>query len=132
MHLALRCAKRQRELLQTGTVINISSVAGRKTFAGLGVYCATKHAVHALTETVREEVADHNVRVVNIAPGNVKTAIWDQAIPEEKKENHPAFNRKEYENLSVDDIAKVVLFAYEQPQNVCIREIVLAPTRQLK
>lgn len=117
---------------QTGTIINISSLAGRKTFPGVGVYCATKHAVHALTESIREEVADHNIRLINIAPGNVKTAIWDHAVPDEEKENHPAFNRKEYENLSADDIARVTLFSYEQPQNVCIREIVIAPTRQIK
>ncbi|MBS0626109.1 MAG: SDR family oxidoreductase [Verrucomicrobia bacterium] len=117
---------------QTGTIMNISSVAGRKTFPGLAVYCATKHAVHALSECIREEIADHNVRLINIAPGNVKTSIWDQAVPEEKKKEHPAYHRKEHENLSADDIAKVVLFAYEQPQNVCLREIVLAPTRQIK
>ncbi len=128
IHLVLdKMIERQR-----GTIINISSVAGRKTFPRLGVYCATKHAAHALTESIREEIADHNIRLINIAPGNVKTAIWDHAVPDEEKENYPAFNRKEYENLSADDIAKVTLFAYEQPQNVCIREIIIAPTRQIK
>ncbi len=117
---------------QTGTIINISSLAGRKTFPNLGVYCATKHAVHALTESIREEVADHNVRLVTISPGNVKTEIWDQAVPEAKKEKYSVYQRKEYENLDPEDIAKAILFAYEWPQNVCIREIVLTPTRQIK
>lgn len=127
IHLVLdKMIQRQR-----GTIVNISSLAGRKTFSSVGVYCAAKHAVHALTESIREEVADHNIRLVTIAPGNVKTEIWDQAVPEEKKWQYSAYERKEYENLDPEDIARAILFAYEQPQNVCIREIVLAPTRQV-
>lgn len=117
---------------KSGTIINISSLGGKKTFPSVAIYCATKHAVHALTETIREEIADHNVRLVLISPGNVMTEIWDLAVSEEKKGEHPAYQRKDYENLDAEDIARAILFAYEQPQNVCIREIVLAPTRQVK
>ena len=56
-----------------GTVVNVSSVAGRKTFPAHSVYCGTKFAVHAMTEGMREEVAPHNVRFVTIAPGAVET-----------------------------------------------------------
>ena len=52
---------------QQGTIINISSVAGRKTFANHAVYCGTKFAVHGLSETLREEVASDNIRVVTLA-----------------------------------------------------------------
>lgn len=54
-----------------GTVINISSIAGRKTFDQHSVYCGTKYAVHAITESMRKEVADSNVRFIVIAPGVV-------------------------------------------------------------
>ena len=58
---------------QTGTVINISSIAGKKTFGNHAAYCGTKFAVHAVSENVREEVASSNVRVITIAPGAVET-----------------------------------------------------------
>ncbi len=116
---------------QTGTIINISSLGGRKTFPTHAIYCATKFAVHSLTESIREEVADHNVRLITIAPGNVKTDILEQAASQEIKDNHPSYRRKPYENLQSEDIARAILFAYEQPQNVCIREMVICPTRQI-
>ena len=61
---------------QTGTIVNMSSVAGRKTFPCHAVYCATKFAVHALTENIREEVSQHNVRLITIAPGIVESEIF--------------------------------------------------------
>lgn len=116
---------------QTGTIINISSLGGRKTFPTHALYCATKFAVHSLTESIREEVANHNVRLVTIAPGNVKTEILDHAASEEIKRVHSSYKRAPYENLQPEDIARTILFVYEQPQNVCIREIVICPTRQI-
>ncbi len=116
---------------QTGTIINISSLCGRKTFPTHAIYCATKFAVHSLTESIREEVADHNVRLMTIAPGNVKTEIFDQAASQEIKNTHASYKRKPYENLQSEDVARTILFAYEQPQNVCMREIVICPTRQI-
>lgn len=128
MHLVLDKMKKK----ERGTIFNISSLAGRKTFPSVAAYCATKFAVHAFTESVREEMADHNVRLVTIAPGNVKTEIWDQAVAEEKKSHYSVYTRKPYENLDPEDIARAILFTYEQPQNVCIREMVICPTRQIK
>lgn len=116
---------------QTGTIINISSLCGKKTFPSHAIYCATKFAVHSLTESIREEVADHNVRLVTIAPGNVETEILNQAASQEIKDTHPSYKRKPYENLQPEDIARTIFFAYEQPQNVCIREMVICPTRQI-
>ena len=58
-----------------GTIIDVSSIAGRKTFPKHAAYCGTKFAVHAITENTREEVAKHNVRMVTIAPGAVETNL---------------------------------------------------------
>lgn len=116
---------------QSGTIINISSLGGRKTFPTHAIYCATKFAVHSLTESIREEVADHNVRLITIAPGNVKTEILDQAASQEIKNTHSSYKRKPYESLQSEDVARTILFAFEQPQNVCIRELVICPTRQI-
>lgn len=115
---------------QTGTIINVSSVAGRKTFANHAVYCGTKFAVHAITENVREEVAGHNVRMITIAPGAVETELLDHTTSEDIKAGYELWKESIGGAISADDVARAVLFAYSQPQNVCVREIVLAATRQ--
>ncbi len=70
---------------QHGTVINISSVAGRKTFPNHAAYCGTKFAVHAITENIREEVADDNVRFITIAPGAVETELLSHTTSDDIK-----------------------------------------------
>jgi len=114
----------------TGTIINISSIAGRKTFGNHAAYCGTKFAVHAISENIREEVADSNVRVVTIAPGAVETELLSHTTSEEIKEGYESWKESMGGVISPDDIANTVTFAYNQPQNVCIREIVVAATKQ--
>lgn len=115
---------------KTGTIINVSSVAGRKTFPNHAAYCATKFAVHALTENIREEVAMDDVRMITIAPGAVETALLSHTTSEEIKDGYNDW--KEFMGGVMDPtaVADAAVFAFEQPQNVCVREIVLAPTRQ--
>jgi len=114
----------------TGTIINISSVAGRKTFPNHAAYCATKFAVHALTENIREEVAMDNVRVIVIAPGAVETELLSHTTSDEIKAGYEDWKKDIGGVIAPETIAEVALFAFEQPQNVCVREIVLAATRQ--
>lgn len=114
----------------TGTIINISSIAGKKTFPNHAAYCGTKFAVHAISENVREEVAASNVRVTTIAPGAVETELLSHTTSQEIKDGYDAWKEDMGGILAPDDIARAVSFAYQQPQNVCIREIALAPTKQ--
>ncbi|MFC5080592.1 putative oxidoreductase [Vibrio thalassae] len=114
----------------SGTIINISSIAGRKTFGNHAAYCGTKFAVHAISENVREEVAESDVRVVTIAPGAVETELLSHTTSQEIKDGYDEWKEVMGGVLAADDVARAVEFAYSQPQNVCIREIVLAPTRQ--
>ncbi len=113
-----------------GTIINTSSIAGRKTFPDHAAYCGTKFAVHAITENVREEVAKHNVRMVVIAPGVVETALLSHTTSDEIKDGYTDWKKEIGGGLQPEDIANAIHFAYSQPQNVCIREIVIAQTRQ--
>ncbi|WP_153445808.1 SDR family oxidoreductase [Vibrio algicola] len=115
---------------QTGTIINISSVAGRKTFGNHAAYCGSKFAVHAISENVREEVADSNVRVTTIAPGAVDTELLSHTTSDAIKDGYKDWTASMGGALVADDIARTVAFAYQQPQGVCIREIVVAATRQ--
>jgi len=115
---------------QEGTIINISSIAGRKTFPNHAVYCGTKFAVHAITENIREEVADANVRVITIAPGAVETELLSHTTSQDIIDGYQDWKSAMGGAISADDIATSVNFAYQQPQSVCIREIVIAATRQ--
>ncbi|HHX8655891.1 TPA: SDR family oxidoreductase [Vibrio diabolicus] len=114
----------------SGTIINISSIAGKKTFPDHAAYCGTKFAVHAISENVREEVASSNVRVTTIAPGAVETELLSHTTSQDIKDGYDAWKEDMGGVLAVDDIARAVLFAYQQPQGVCVREIALAPTKQ--
>ena len=114
-----------------GTLINVSSVAGRKTFPNHVAYVGTKFAVHAISENLREEVAAHNVRVVTIAPGAVETELLSHTTDEAIKSGYQDWKREMGGKvLSAEDVANAIGYAYNQPQGVCIREIVLAATRQ--
>ncbi|HCZ9265775.1 TPA: SDR family oxidoreductase [Vibrio alginolyticus] len=114
----------------SGTIINISSIAGKKTFPDHAAYCGTKFAVHAISENVREEVASSNVRVTTIAPGAVETELLSHTTSQDIKDGYDAWKVDMGGVLAADDIARAVLFAYQQPQSVCVREIALAPTKQ--
>jgi NADP-dependent 3-hydroxy acid dehydrogenase YdfG len=116
---------------QHGTLINVSSVAGRKTFPNHVAYVGTKFAVHGLSENLREELAPHNVRVITIAPGAVETELLSHTTDETIKSGYQDWKQQMGGTvLSAEDVAAAIHYAYLQPQNVCIREIVLAATRQ--
>lgn len=113
-----------------GTIINVSSIAGKKTFPNHVAYCGTKFAVHAMSENLREEVADDSVRVITIAPGAVETNLLSHTTSDVIKAGYEEWKESMGGVISADDIARSTLFVYQQPQNVCIRELVVAATRQ--
>ncbi|MGW1773870.1 SDR family oxidoreductase [Streptomyces sp. NPDC002104] len=113
-----------------GTIVNISSVAGRKTFPNHVAYVGTKFAVHAMSENLREEVASSGVRVVTIAPGAVETELLSHTSDERIKSDYEAWKKSAGGALDPQAVAEAVAYAYGQPQNVTIREIVLAATGQ--
>lgn len=116
---------------KTGTIINISSIAGKKTFADHAAYVGTKFAVHAMSENIRGEVAVHGVRVITIAPGVVETELLGHTTSDAIKDSYNEWKQSIDGGLDPQVVADTVLFAFEQPQHVNIREIVLAPTKQL-
>jgi NADP-dependent 3-hydroxy acid dehydrogenase YdfG len=114
-----------------GTVLNVGSTAGRNIYPDHTAYCATKHAVHALTEGMRREAAAAGVRVVMISPGMVDTELLSSTGSETIKEGYRAYRDEIGGAISPADIAGAMRFVYEQPQNICVWEMVVAPTRQL-
>lgn len=113
-----------------GTIVNISSIAGKKTFPAHAAYCGTKFAVHAISENVREEVAANDVRVITMAPGAVETELLSHTTSEEIKKGYEDWKESMNGVIVPEDIARSIEFVYSQPQNVCIRELVIAATRQ--
>jgi NADP-dependent 3-hydroxy acid dehydrogenase YdfG len=113
---------------KSGHFINVSSVAGHKVGPGFTVYAATKHAVRALSEGLRQEVKPYNLRTTVISPGAVESELPDSV-------NEPdvaAGIRKFYESVAIpaDSFARAVAFAINQPEDVDINEILFRPTRQ--
>jgi len=113
-----------------GTIVNVSSIAGVKAFPNHAAYCATKFAVHGLTETVRQECASAGVRCVIVAPGVVETELLGHTTSDKIKDDYRSWKTTMGKALEAVDIANVVLFAFQQPQHVCLREIVIGPTQQ--
>ncbi|MCA0964960.1 SDR family oxidoreductase [Salipiger bermudensis] len=113
---------------ESGQVINVSSVYGHKTVATGAVYCATKHAVRSLSEGLRQEVKDYNVRVTVISPGAVNTELT-QHITEEGLGDavRDAVSRI---GVPATTMADMVAFAISQPANVDVNEILFRPTVQ--
>lgn len=120
----------QMKANRSGTIINTSSIAGRKTFPNHVAYCGSKFGVHAITENAREEAAAFNVRMVTIAPGAVETELLSHTTSTEIKDGYDAWKEDMGGVLHPKDIANAMWYAYNQPQGVNIREIVIAATRQ--
>jgi NADP-dependent 3-hydroxy acid dehydrogenase YdfG len=113
---------------KSGHIVNVSSVAGHKVGPGFAVYAATKHAVRALSEGLRQEVKPYNIRTTVISPGAVATELPNSVTDAAAAERI----RKFYAEVAVpaDSFARAVAFALSQPDEVDINEILFRPTRQ--
>jgi NADP-dependent 3-hydroxy acid dehydrogenase YdfG len=114
-----------------GDIVNISSVAGRFARAGNAVYAATKFAVGAFSEGLRNEVTEGGIRVTLIEPGFVDTELQSHNTGEvletlEQMREHLG------EVLRAQDVANGILYAVSQPPHVSINEVLIRPTRQTR
>ncbi|MFK0164225.1 SDR family oxidoreductase [Rhizobium sp. NPDC090279] len=113
---------------KSGHIINVASVAGHKVGPGGAVYSATKHAVRALSEGLRQEVKPHNIRTTIISPGAVATELPDTITdPDVAARMGEVYERA----ISPEAFASTVAFAISQPQDVDINEILFRPTAQV-
>ena len=113
---------------KAGHFINVSSVAGHKVSANGAVYAATKHAVLALSEGLRQEVKPYNIRTTVISPGAVATELPDSVTEADVSKGMHDF----YDEVAIpaDSFARAVAYAVSQPDDVDVNEIVFRPTRQ--
>jgi NADP-dependent 3-hydroxy acid dehydrogenase YdfG len=113
---------------KAGHIINVSSVAGHKVTPAGTVYSATKHAVRAISEGLRQEVKAYNIRTTVISPGAVATELPSHITEQEVAGNMQKF----YASFAIpaDSFARAVAFAVSQPEEVDVNEILFRPTRQ--
>ena len=111
-----------------GHIINIGSIAGKEIYPNGNVYCGTKHAVDALTKSMRRELAEHKIRVTGIHPGAVETEF---SIVRFKGDEEKAAKVYEgFENLVADDIAEAIEWCISRPAHVNINDLVIMPVAQ--
>jgi len=112
-----------------GHLVNVSSLAGRKvTRDSSGVYAGSKHAVHAISEGLRQELLQDNIRVTVVAPGAVDTELPYHITDEDARESLSGL--MSLERLQAEDIANAVVYAVTQPWRVSVNEILIRPTQQ--
>ena len=113
---------------QQGHVINISSIAGHEAYPGGSIYCASKHAVDALTKSLRMDVVSTPLRVTAISPGLVDTEFSLVRFKGDAKKAAAVYLG--LEALIAEDIAEAVLFAASRPPHVQIADMIIFPTKQ--
>ena len=113
---------------QVADLVNVSSVAGRVVRLGSGVYNATKHAVGAFSESLRQEVTGRHVRVGLIEPGAVATELASHNRPEIQDGMRQRFANME--RLAAEDIADAIGYMVTRPRHVVVNEMLVRPTEQ--
>lgn len=111
-----------------GHIINLGSIAGTQPYENGSVYCASKHAVHALSQTMRIDLLSHGIRVTEIRPGMVETEFSIVRFHGDRQRADGVY--KGVEPLRGEDIADTIVWAASQPAHINIDEIVITPTQQ--
>jgi len=111
-----------------GHIFNISSIAGKEVYENGNVYCASKHAVDALSKAMRIDLLKHNIRVTNIAPGMAETEFSIVRFKGDSEKADAVY--KGVDPLTAGDIAEVIYFCATLPVHVCINDLVITPTQQ--
>ena len=113
---------------KSGQILNMDSVAGHQVGPAAGVYSATKFFVQAMTESMRKELGvQHGIRVNTISPGVINTGWADKVSDPQGRKAAQALNRIA---IGPDDVARAVIYALNQPENVTVNDLIISPTRQ--
>ena len=113
----------------TGHLVNISSLASRGTRPALGVYSGTKMAVNGISEALRQELLEDDIRVTMVEPGAVETELPEHITDEEAREGLNTM-LEQLDPLKAEDIANAIVYVVTQPQRVSINEILIRPSQQ--
>jgi NADP-dependent 3-hydroxy acid dehydrogenase YdfG len=113
---------------KSGHIVNIASIAGKEVYLGGNVYCATKHAVDALSRSMRIDLVQYGIKVTNIAPGAAETEFSIVRFKGNSETANSVYDG--YEPLVAQDIAETILFVVTRPAHVTINDLTIMPTAQ--
>lgn len=113
---------------EKGNIVNIASIAGKEVYPEGNVYCASKHAVDALSKGMRIDLVNYGIRVINIAPGLVDTEFSEVRFHGDKEKAKSVY--KGFKPLAGEDIADCIHFAISRPSHVQIGDMLILPTAQ--
>jgi NADP-dependent 3-hydroxy acid dehydrogenase YdfG len=123
-------AAAEQDPRRVADLVITSSVAGRTVRAGSGVYNASKHAIGAFAEALRQEVTQRHVRVSLIEPGAVETELVSHNSPQVKEQMAQRFTTME--RMQSDDIARAIGFVVTSPRHMAVNEMLIRPTEQVQ
>lgn len=112
----------------SGHIVNLASIAGKEVYAGGNVYCATKHAVDALSRSMRLDLVNFGIKVSNIAPGAAETEFSMVRFKGDEETANSVY--KGFEPLKAQDIADAIFYVCNCPPHVTISDLVIMPTAQ--
>ncbi|AUF83716.1 SDR family oxidoreductase [Mesoplasma syrphidae] len=124
------CVLKTMNARQHGTIINLSSTASRWTSIDHALYNGSKFAVNAITEQARRENSENNVRFILIEPGIVDTNLLDTTVNKEVLDAYLVNKNNLKGGLKSQDVANVILYAYELPQHINVKELLITHTQQ--
>jgi NADP-dependent 3-hydroxy acid dehydrogenase YdfG len=113
---------------KSGHIINISSIAGSEVYPNGSVYCASKHAVNAITKGLRIDLLQHGIKVSSISPGMAETEFSIVRYHGDEEKAKAVY--KGLIPLNAEDIADAVEFIISRPEHVCINDIQINPAQQ--
>jgi NADP-dependent 3-hydroxy acid dehydrogenase YdfG len=113
---------------KSGHIVNIASIAGKEVYPGGNVYCATKHAVDALSRSMRIDLVQYGIKVTNIAPGAAETEFSIVRFKGNSETANSVYDG--YDPLIAQDIAETILFVVTRPAHVTINDLTIMPTAQ--
>ncbi|WP_394668985.1 SDR family NAD(P)-dependent oxidoreductase [Halosquirtibacter xylanolyticus] len=111
-----------------GHIINVSSIAGKDVYKYGNVYCATKHAVDALSKAMRIDMVEDGIKVTNIAPGMVETEFSLVRFKGDADKADKVYQK--FTPLNAEDIADAIVYVTNTPKHVCVNDMVITPTAQ--
>ncbi len=113
---------------KSGTIVNIGSIAGKEVYPNGNVYCASKHAVDAITNGMRIDLNPHGIRVIGVHPGLVETEFSIVRFKGDEDRSKTVYQG--FSPLTPEDIAETIAFAVSRPPHVVLADIVMLPTAQ--
>lgn len=113
---------------KAGHIINIGSTAGKEVYAKGNVYCASKHAVDAISKGMRIDLLEHGIKVTQISPGAAETEFSEVRFHGDKQRAMDVYQG--YQPMTADDIAQLVHYATTLPSHLCINDLVVTSLAQ--